>query len=89
MTSEFWIKNIVRNNINDTIRYDFVEDSCGDKTEINEFKSLMIENGLQMSRISIKSFQFKDFENEKIFIHCKVQISICLLSLTLISGTRM
>ena len=82
MTSEFWIKNIVRNNINDTIRYDFVEDSCGDKTEIKEFKSLMIENGLQMSRISIKSFQFKDFENEKIFIHCKVQISVCLLSLT-------
>ena len=68
--------SIFRNNINDTVRYDFVEDSCGDRIEINEFKSLVIENGLRMSKISIKSFQFKNFQNEKIFIHCQVQNKI-------------
>ena len=68
--------NNFRNNINDTIRYDFVEDSCGESIEINEFKSLVIENGLRMSKISIKSFQFKNFQNEKIFIHCQVRNKI-------------
>ena len=29
-----------------------------------------------MSKISIKSFQFKNFQNEKIFIHCQVQNQI-------------
>ena len=65
--------NLHRNNINDTIRYDFVADSCGDKIEINEFKSLDVQNGLQMSKISIRAFQFNDFHNGKIFIHCQVR----------------
>jgi len=60
----------------DPVRYPFIENYCGDPTELDVYQSLVVsENGVsQRGLYSIESFSFNGQEDGEIYLHCQARI---------------